>query len=556
MERPAIRILFQLLHKFGVRDILCSPGSRNASLISELDAYGAFNAHVVVDERSAAFVGLGIALNTRRPVALVCTSGSAVLNYAPAVSEAFYQGIPLIVISADRPYEWIDQDDSQTIRQYEVLSHIVKGSYDIISENTGKEYLWYVNRILNEALLKATKQKCGPIHINIHINGNPTEICNSIKDTRKVEVKFPVQNIDRKSINILSERIKDRKVMLVAGFMQPDDKLQKAVLSLAALPNIAVLAETISNLHLPQNYYKIDTVLFPADDILMQKLAPEIVISIGGALISRKLKEYIRKNPPVELWSVGYSDVLVDCFKSLTLQIECEPSLFIKSLASGIRRCQRNSTNIPSYKNMWNKERDMVKIDDRSIPWSDLKAMAIVMRNLSSQTNLMLSNGTAVRYGQIIPYDVTHATYSNRGVSGIEGCMSTAVGLSLYYHGITCLITGDMSFGYDMAALNSNLLSENLRIVVLDNNGGDIFRFIPATSSLPIRERYLSVGKELPICLLADAFGILYYHVDSAEKLESVIQEFLGVSPRPAILHINTRSANNSAVLRKFLCKK
>ena len=555
MGKLVTRELFTLLKNFGVQHVIGSPGSRNAALLAEIDSMDDLTSHVVVDERSAGFIALGLALGSRTPVALICTSGSAVLNYAPAISEAYYQGIPLIVISADRPYEWIDQDDSQTIRQHGVLSNFVKKSYDILGDCKDPEYLWYVNRIVNEGMLESLNPKMGPVHFNIHLNGETDEIRRDrIHTARTVEILKPKQLIDTTIIDTLAEEATGKKIMLVAGFHLPDNNLQKAVLSLLSLPNVCIMAETVSNLHLPNSCYQVDIPLFRLSDKEKRILAPDILISMGGALISRQLKEFIRNNPPRAHWSLSYSDVLVDCFKSLTVKIESEPSSFIKAFSSRLARRQEGWES--TYGTQWEEIRSRLTPGIARYPWCDLKALSMLLNSLPEDANLFLSNGTSVRYGQVIPYDVTHATYSNRGVSGIEGCTSTSVGLAMAYPSLTCLITGDMSFGYDLAGLVSGSENNRLRIVVLDNNGGDIFRFIPSTRNLSIREQYLSVGRELPVGLLADAFGFIYYYADTEKKLREYIGEFFSNSPRPAILHIDTREADNSSILTEYLTGK
>ena len=169
-DKSVVRILFNLLEAHGVRRVVCSPGSRNAPLLIAADARKRLETSVVIDERSAAFVALGMAMVSRRPVALVCTSGTALLNYAPAVAEAYYQGVPLIVISADRPLEWIDQDDSQTIRQPEALRNFVKGSYSLSDREQCDRPGWYETRIVNDAILTALAPKQGPVHINVRLS--------------------------------------------------------------------------------------------------------------------------------------------------------------------------------------------------------------------------------------------------------------------------------------------------------------------------------------------------------------------------------------------------
>lgn len=545
--------IFPLLVKFGVRNVVCSPGSRNAALLQEVDSFSELKKTVVIDERTAAFTALGMSLITKQPVALICTSGSALLNYAPALAEAYYQGVPVIVVSADRPYEWIDQDDSQTIRQANALANVVKASYDINGNENETDYLWYVNRILNEGMIKAVSGKHGPVHFNVHLNGKVSPMIPG-GDVRKIDIIRTGSKPDMAIIRELAEIAYDKKIMVVAGFMCPDSRVQKACVLMNQLPNLCFMAETVSNLHLPCECYRIDTALFPLKTEMEEALAPDIVISLGGALISRKLKEFVRRNPPMFHWSFSNAENLVDCFQALTTKIECEASSFLKILARQILRLQERKNFSSDYKKSWCEWRVKSLKNIADVPWSDLKALSVVFENLPKNVNLFLSNGTSVRYGQIIPYKVTHATYSNRGVSGIEGSTSTAIGASLEYKGITCLVTGDMSFGYDLGGLSSGLADKRMRIIILDNNGGDIFRFIPATRQLSIRDKYLCAPHDMPVKALTEAFGWNYYFADSVESLISSLKTFFLSSEAPAILHISTRNvANNAEILTSFL---
>lgn len=555
MQGIVISELFSLLEQYGVRHIVCSPGSRNAALISGAHMAKKLKKHVVIDERTAAFIALGMALVSRQGVALICTSGTAVLNYAPAIAEAFYQGVPLIIISADRPVEWIDQDDSQTLKQPGVLAHFVKGSYDFDTESYKKDNLWYINRLLNEGLAKAFAGKKGPVHFNFHLSGEVESIDGRIPPARCIRTLTPPLQLSSQEIKSWGDLFAEHKIMLVAGFMPPDHKLQKAVAMFAALPNVCVMAETVSNLHLENESFMVDTVLFPLDKNKAEDLRPDVVITIGGALISRKLKEFLRNYPP-RLFNLlfSFSDNLIDCFQSLSYKIECNASSFLLSVAKRMQIAWEKNVLPPYYKMQWCELRKNSLKEISLFPWSDLKALNLVLNSLPASTNLFLSNGTTVRYGQIIPYPLTHATYSNRGVSGIEGCTSTAVGASAIYSGITCLITGDMSFGYDLGGLASQIESENMRVIVMDNGGGDIFRFIKATKNLEIRENYLSTPRNVPVGLLADAYQWIYYYADSEEKLTEILDDFFEYSPRPAILHIDTSFvSDNASILSKYL---
>lgn len=222
-DKTFCRILFDVMLGKGVRDVVCSPGSRNAPLLIAAASREELHKHVVVDERSAAFMALGMACVSRRPVALVCTSGTALLNYAPAVAEAFYQSVPLIVLTADRPEQWIDQDDSQTLRQFEAFSNYVKKSYEIPSwGDEDRELQWYVNRIMNDAMIEATSRRQGPVHVNVRL-GEPLgrKTRNPLPSQRIIDMLTSDTIANREVVKELAAEVAGSKVMFVAGFMPP-----------------------------------------------------------------------------------------------------------------------------------------------------------------------------------------------------------------------------------------------------------------------------------------------------------------------------------------------
>lgn len=559
------RQIVDLLQTHGVRTVYCSPGSRNAPLLIALEACEEITKHVVVDERSAAFQAYGCALIERKPVAVVCTSGTAVLDYAPAIAEAYYSGIPLIVISADRPREWIDQEDSQTIRQFGVLSHIVKGSYDVraIPEGSAREYTedvkWTVNRTINEAMLKALEGKQGPVHINVQLGEPLGELSDQKLPTeRSVGLISGVDMLPAGILRDLASHAIESKIMLVAGFSQPDHTLDKAVRMFASLPNVVVMAETIANLHDPQPLSTmIDSVLCDMTTEEKEQMRPDIVISIGGALVSRMLKQYLRDYSPRYHWSLGHTNYFCDCFKALTHKIDIAPASFLRQL-NGVMKRSKNSI-VQGYFRQWNelrlKSAILTKNYINKAPWSDIKALEYIFSNYKFD-NLFLSNGTPIRYSQLLPHSC-HAEYCNRGVSGIDGSTSTAVGGGWAYRGKTCLISGDISWLYDTGASTLNNVPFDMRMIVLDNSGGGIFRFIKSTSKIPkpILDRYFC-GEDLPeIEDIAGAYGIDTKHAENmnqlAEKLEWLSEE----SDLPKMLVIRTPAEESARVLSEYFVK-
>lgn len=549
-------ILFDVLEGKGVRDIVCSPGSRNVPLLLAAAARPGLKKHFVSDERSAAFLGLGISLVSKSPVALVCTSGTAMLNYAPGIAEAYYQGIPLIVISADRPIQWIDQDDSQTLRQDGALDNYVKKSYTIPAlGDDDPELLWYVDRIANDAIITANSGRKGPVHINIHLSEPLSKKTNFGPHPRLID-SLEADTLSNKEIfKELAVVLAESKVLLVAGFNQPDSSLQKAISDFSRFPNVAVMAETISNLHLTVGDYSIDSLLTAYPSEYLDQFAPDIVISIGGALVSRKLKEYLRRNSgKTQHWSVGYSHTVSDPFQSLSTRIAIEPSHFFRSINSYLRKLK-----LQNYKTSWESLRKKaLEIKGEFIDgcgWSELKAFDFLLKNIPQNINLFLSNGTAIRYAQIISYSLPHASYCNRGVSGIDGSVSTAVGGAIAYKGQTVIIIGDLSMSYDIGALGLQNVPKNFKIIVIDNQGGGIFRFIPSTSELPEREEYLCQPPRLPLKELAKGYGWNYFEYDDERSLKDNFESFM-TSPKKSIMKIICDGTLSASVLKNYMSTK
>ncbi len=559
-DRNFCSILFDVISAHGVTDVVCSPGSRNAPLLIAAASRENLRKHVVIDERSAAFMALGIALSSRRPVALVCTSGTALLNYSPAVAEAFYQGIPLIVVSADRPEQWIDQDDSQTIRQFEALSNFVKKSCQLPAwGNDDPELQWYANRVVNDAMIEALTPRRGPVHINVRL-GEPLggKRMRGKFDGRIIE-RIPSDYIaSREVVKQMALELSGRKVMFVAGFMSPDARFHKAASQFCSLPNVVAMTETLSNLHLGNDSCAIDSVLTAFPNEILDKMAPDMVISVGGSLVSRKLKEYLRRNSgKCRHWSLGWNHTTSDCFQSLTRRIEADPSRLLHQFYCCLKeRGAAGEDDAGDYGAIWREmKREALRSKGnfvRRSPWCELKALDIILRTLPPDVTLFLSNGTSVRYAQILSEKLPHASFCNRGVSGIDGSVSTAAGYAKASKGRVWLVTGDMSMAYDSGALALRDIPETMRIIVIDNGGGGIFRFIPSTSPLEEREQYFCAPPQLPLRQLSEGYGWDYYEVSDEESLSNQLGAFMFGS-RKGIMRVICNGELSAQVLHDYM---
>lgn len=554
--QEACNILVDLLLAHGVRHAVVSPGSRNAPIIIALSQCEQISKHIVVDERSAAFIALGIAQQENKPVALVCTSGTAVLNYAPAVAEAYYQHLPLIIISADRPHEWIDQNDSQTIKQHGILGNIVKSSFDIPANIDTPNSKWHVNRCINEAMIIAEKQPAGPIHLNIQFNEpiydrKPLDNNKNIRVINNISLK---QSLEESTSHTLAESMSMyKKVLILASMNKPNKALSYALNELAG-KNIVVLSEIISNSKCNETVLcNIDRLLTEIDETECGTYAPDLLITIGGSPVSRQIKTLLRKHPAKEHWRIGFDNTVVDTIQNLTHRIEIEPADFFTQLSPLIEN--KDNSFYQTWLQLSKSARNSHVSYIENAPWSDLKAMDLIIQSLPiSNLNLQISNGSAIRYVDILgtPKGFSGNCHCNRGVSGIDGSTSTALGASMSYaEGTTLLITGDMSFSYDLSGLASQYNNRNFKIIVLCNGGGGIFRFINGPSELPEFEKYFEVHRNIPINLYAKAFGFQYFEADDEKSLITELNNFYKCDSA-SILAVYTDGKISADVLKGY----
>ena len=547
-DKLQCQILVETMHFHGVNHAVVSPGSRNAPLIIALSR-SRIKTHIVVDERSAAYVALGIAQQLKAPVALVCTSGTALLNYAPAVAEAYYQKIPLIVVSADRPQEWIDQDDSQTIRQFKALDQFVKRSYDIPARCDDDTAVWYAERIAHDAMMEATSLRRAPVHINVQLAEPLNGLTTEPYKLRRIHHFPSYDGICRDDIIKLKGQLLHKRVMIIAGFMEMNEPLRQALNAIAVNDYAVVLTETISNMADDFTINAIDRTLLAIDEN-DKRYYPDVVITIGGAIVSRKIKAFLRKVKP-DHWYVGLNDVTVDCFQSLTRRIEANPDTFIPTLF-------QDSLTVKSFCTIW-KDAHTAGLRRHhkyleKIGWSDMKAYETIFdfyqQNHPDNLIMHLSNGTTIRYAQLFGDRVIAPNFCNRGVSGIDGCTSTAIGAAMV-NGPAVLITGDMSFLYDISALSAITPKLQLKIVVVDNGGGGIFRFIDSTASLPELEKYFVVKRNLDVEKVAASFGIKTYRADNADSLYEQLSNMM-VEDGPAVLVVKTDGKRSAEILKNY----
>ena len=553
-DKYSCRFMAQALKHYGITRVVVSPGSRNAPLIVALARTQGLECTVVVDERSAAFVALGMAVESHGPVALACTSGSAALNYAPALAEAFYRQVPLIAITADRPEEWIDQDDGQTIRQAGALDAVVKGSFNIPPDHGAEPLRRMGRRRICDAIALAGSEPCGPVHVNIQIDEPINGTCDDSSDCFTFPSFVATERImSATTAQSLAEELdKASRVMVLAGFMPGHNGLSESLAQLP--PHWAVLCEEQSNLRGPFDGNIDASLRFMEAAEKESLLSPDIVVTIGGSLTSRMIKAELRGRN-IRHWHVGLSGGSVDSLLHLEKNIACTTHEFFEAVAPRL-----HTQPEARYRNNWLavSERARKATTDfmNEAPWSDFSAMGCLLASLPSGIHLHLSNGTAVRYAQLFGCSGAASVECNRGVSGIDGCTSTALGAAIAAGKPTLIVSGDMCAQYDMAALAMSSIPDTFRIAVLNNSGGGIFRFIKATRDMPELEHYLAADVRLPLKELADGFGFDYYEAHDKSSLEKMLPAFFSPGCRPAILNMITPAETSAQIIKDYFYRK
>ncbi|WP_066217895.1 2-succinyl-5-enolpyruvyl-6-hydroxy-3-cyclohexene-1-carboxylic-acid synthase [Formosa haliotis] len=572
---PLAQTVITLCKAKGIKHIVISPGSRNAPLTIGFTHDPFFKCYSIVDERCAAFFALGIAQQLKEPVAVACTSGSALLNYYPAISEAFYSNIPLIVLSADRPKNRIGIGDGQTINQPNVFKNHI-----LYSANLNIDAKEHHDDFKEASFLKSIEQKLelflahqkgvqetneeeintaintaienhGPVHINIPFEEPLYETTETLAVSPKIIAKEKEATpLDFETLEFCADdwNAAERKFVLV-GVNGPNDIEQKYLDLLANDDSVLVFTETTSNLHHEGFFPSIDKIIAPLDDLDFEALQPDILLTFGGLIVSKKIKAFLRTYKPKQHWHIGETKAN-DTFFSLNKHIETTPNQFFSQFLK--RTVAVDST----YKSHWEAVKILraTKHDAyiNDILFSDLKVFHILLNTLPQASVLQLGNSSTIRYTQLfnIPKDVE--VFCNRGTSGIDGSTSTAIGCAVVNPKPTTLISGDLSFFYDSNALWNNYIPKNFRIIVINNEGGGIFRILPGHKNTVNFDYFFETKHHLTCKQLAEMYNFAYHSATNEDELKLELASFYNETNTPKILEIFTPSTINDTILLDY----
>jgi len=555
---------------YGIHRIVLSPGSRNAPLLLGFSQDPFFSCVQVVDERSAGFIALGMAQLSLQPVALVCTSGSALANYYPAVLEAHYSHIPLLVLSADRPpYMW-ERADGQTIVQHDFFKPHIRFSATLPMDDDALPN-WYRERAQHplpedpqETVLAQKKlfdqafaslvQDHGPVHLNLPFE-EPLYATQLTTETVLVKADPPHSpKVAPESWELfLQDWQNSSRTMVLVGMDLSSQEHQSAMAWLAEHPGVLVVTENTSNLHHQYAIDAIDQLIGPMElstqsSAWMAELQPDLLITWGGPVVSKKIKQFLRIHSPKQHWHVGSTPAFDTYFCGVhTLSIS--PKMLIERLA-----------DVPfgtgDYAQLWRQRYRAIaqaaSAYRSTMAFSDFWVYHQFIHSLDKPYTIHWANSSVIRYAQLIDKPNYLRAYSNRGTSGIEGSSSTAVGGSLASEAPTILVTGDLSFFYDSNAWWNDILRPDFRILLVNNGGGGIFRILPQAIDMPGFTEHVETKHQRNAAALAAAYQIGYRSASDASEFLSACPAWLAPNERPQLLEVFTDPETNDQILKDY----
>lgn len=540
---PLAQSLIEIFRQKKIQHIIISPGSRNAPLTIGFASNPDFKCYSIADERVAGFFALGMAQQIQKPVAVVCTSGSALLNYYPAVAEAFYSQIPFVVVSADRPISKIDIGDGQTIRQQNVFEN-----HSLYNANLTEDQSEENDKKICDALDISILKK-GPVHINVPFEEPLYETVS------KLSVKPEIKNTDFTDYSgfidnseFVNHWNSSKKKLILIGTNYPHEIDSEIIEKIANDSSVVVMTETTSNLHHKKFVDKIDVLITPFSEEDFKELQPDLLITFGGMIVSKRIKAFLRKYQPQQHWHIDRLRAY-DTFGCLTHHIKENPNDFFRNLVGKVTENQSNYNNFIQQTKEIRKQKSLTF--SQNVPYSDFMVFEKIVKFLPDNIQLQISNSSAIRYLQLFDLKPSIEVFCNRGTSGIDGSTSTAIGASVISEKPVVLITGDIGFFYDSNALWNNYIPENFKIILVNNSGGGIFRILPGHQKNEVFSTFFETQHNLNAQYLAKMFGFNYFQAQNELETEIGLERFLECDSK-CILEIKTPTDVNDKVLKEF----
>lgn len=546
-SKRSVQLVAHLLKEYGIYNIVISPGSRNAPLAIQFGEIEQFNSYSIVDERSAGFVAIGMAQAQGKPSVLTCTSGSAAANYYPSVTEAFYQNIPLLLLTADRPQDYIDNFDGQTIRQKELFNQHSYGDFQLLEDQEPDAESLNFDTI--KKAIELCIQKSGPVHINIPLSEPLYDLVQELPVFPSVEPDLAPKKFDLDSTLVAKWNLSQR-ILILVGSQKKNPQLEGLLSQLVKNHSVVVLCEANSNLENAKFFHHIDRYIYNFNKEDFSHFAPDLLITLGQNVVSKKVKQFLRAQPIKEHWHVD-EHWHPDTYFSLTEKLQTKPEVFLNKLLNKV------SLEPKPYYNLWDtlrtKKDALHEEYTLRTGFSDFHLFSLLSSKIPENYHLHISNSSAIRYAQLFDF-TSHHVFCNRGTSGIDGSSSTAMGYAIQSDSPTVLVTGELGFFYDINALWNQYIPPYTRIIVFNNGEGNIFKIIPGPdrANENVLDEFITTKHAKNAKHLATHFGMEYTLVEDDQTIGRVLDTFFLPSDRPKILEVSTREIENASILRGY----
>ncbi len=563
VHSETVNIFTALLLKHGIRQAVVCPGSRNAPIVHNLHECGEMECWPVTDERSAGFFALGLALASRQPVVVCVTSGSAVLNLAPAVAEAYYQHVPLVVVSADRPQAWIGQLDGQTMPQQGVFGSLVGKSVSLPLHVDDKTERWLCNRLVNEAILASTYPVGQPVHINVPIDEPLFHFdVEHLPEERAISLRrADALALGHEVVRMIEEA---QRPMVVVGQHRCDtQRLDRTVCKkgVAYLQQQGVwLSERLTDLS-DHTWHLDEAVAAIGDD---DTYLPDLIVYMGDTVVSKRLKHFLRRAKDAQVIMVAPDGEVRDVTAHTTQVVVARVEDVLQAAAERADEGDTSSKSISSLSSTASREEFRGKwlgllenvaqtAETYQPPFSQMAVVRYLeeqLEDIETPFQVHYANSTAIRLANIY---ARHFVWCNRGVNGIDGSVSTAVGFAAASTDMVLCVTGDLSFFYDQNALWNQNLKGNLRIVLLNNGQGAIFNTLPGLNGSKALQQYVGGAHHATARGICEQNDVGYLKASDMEEARmGIVRLLTETTRRPMLLEVFTDASADNAALKGY----
>lgn len=572
-----VQIIISIMKQYNIRHIVLSAGTRHVPIAHSVENDDFFKCYSVVDERSAAYFALGLIKQLNQPVAIACTSSTATCNYTPAVAEAYYQGLPLLILTGDRFAYNLNQLEDQMINQVDMYKNFCKKCVNLPIVNT-KDDEWYCDRLVNEAVIELTRNENGPVQINFQINQSIDDIADASEKVLPKYRKIELMTVrDMRKWDFAQKKLEEaRRILVICGSSKPIDKDTKnAMKRFFERYNCVFITEALSNVCFEGavNAYRVAEAI----DVHYIKsiIRPDIVIFYGGNYVSRWKVLLKNCQETFESWCINDSGEIVDVFRNLTQVFESDIFYFfdwfarhsnkkndrqifntVKSLYKKVLvheyptivyRVNETIEKDAKYKGIKIGENDLLERNQLTA-FAAMHELSKIMPS-SSLLHLSILNSTRIMQLFDLPQDTE--TYSNIGTDGIDGSMSTFLGQATSTEKECYLVIGDLSFFYDMNSLMIRNIGKNVHIMLINNGGGSEFYLSMGPKKLPNIDLHISAAHQNSAKNWVDSCGLRYCSASTYDELIQILPKFVSIDG-PVVLEVFTNKEKDVMVYKGF----